>query len=92
MLSLRSTHTNKPAEYIENLEIQRFRPNVVLTSADASDKLHGFEEDDWQHVEIFSAEAAKEGQEIPYGAEAEGKGKGIYVASRCARCQVPCTE
>ena len=77
------------AEQIETLEIQRFRPNI-LVDATGGDHLVPFEEDEFYHLEFFPATQSAE--EPPIGAEAEGKGKGLYCMARCARCQVPCID
>lgn len=85
------------AEYIHQLPINRYRPNVLLTSSTRDDgedghngtsPLVGFEEDNWAHLEVFSKDAAA-AKPPPYGLEAEGKGKGIFCLARCGRCTVP---
>lgn len=80
-------------EHIEDLDINRFRPNIVLGDASSADnkgsrKLVPFEEDAWESFEVFDRLNA--GKPAPgFGEEAEGKGKGIYTLVRCGRCMVP---
>lgn len=77
------------AEYVHQLPINRFRPNILLSSDDGADgdgKLVGFEEDNWAHLEVFPPSSSGP---VPYGEEAEGKGKGIFCLARCGRCTVP---
>ncbi|PWN46829.1 hypothetical protein IE53DRAFT_391017 [Violaceomyces palustris] len=72
-------------EELENLSITRFRPNIVVTSTGKGDPLVPWEEDGWEAVECFPSTQV----DAPYGKEAEGKGKGVYLIARCARCMVP---
>lgn len=74
---------------MHKLPINRYRPNVLLTSADGADgdgTLVGFEEDNWTHLEVFPSSSS---EPAPFGKEAEGKGKGIFCLARCGRCTVP---
>jgi hypothetical protein len=77
-------------EYIERLEMDRFRPNIVLGDAPSSraPKMVPWEEDGWESFEIFDKSDAN-ALDSPFGKDAEGKGLGIYTLVRCARCMVP---
>ncbi|GAA5959206.1 hypothetical protein JCM3765_005106 [Sporobolomyces pararoseus] len=59
------------------LEIQRFRPNVIIKGAQTP-----FEEDGWKLIKI-GGNAVK---------EEEGDGEEIEVAFRCARCMLPSVD
>lgn len=79
-------------EYIERLEIDRFRPNIVLGDAPRADescipKMVPWEEDGWEAFEIFDQSDASAA--TIFGKDAEGKGRGIYTLVRCGRCMVP---
>jgi len=81
-------------EYIEHLEMERFRPNIVLGDAPLSDgnrhapKMVPWEEDSWEAFEIFDKSSASATVSL-FGKDAEGKGQGIYTLVRCGRCMVP---
>jgi hypothetical protein len=80
-------------EYIERLEIDRFRPNIVLGDAKQGEdgscnpKMVPWEEDAWEAFEIF--EKSDSAMASHFGKDAEGKGLGIYTLVRCGRCMVP---
>lgn len=82
-------------EYIELLEMDRFRPNIVLGDAPSHDdnsrtpKMVPWEEDGWAAFEIFDRESDAGELDSLCGKDAEGKGQGIYTIVRCARCMVP---
>jgi uncharacterized protein len=79
-------------EYIEHLEIDRLRPNIVLGDAPSSNdhapKMVPWEEDSWEAFEIFDKSDASAFSSL-FGKDAEGKGQGIYTLVRCGRCMVP---
>ncbi|CAD6901179.1 unnamed protein product [Tilletia controversa] len=79
-------------EQAEHLEMERFRPNICVASApgaaDNGRALVPFEEDGWTALEIIDS-ASGSGGNVPFGPEAENKGRGLYCVARCARCQVP---
>jgi uncharacterized protein YcbX len=79
-------------DHIERLEIDRFRPNIVLGDASRNDrsytpKMVPWEEDGWEAFEIF--DKADANAATMFGKDAEGKGRGIYTLVRCGRCMVP---
>jgi uncharacterized protein YcbX len=79
-------------DHIERLEIDRFRPNIVLGDASRNDrsyipKMVPWEEDGWEAFEIFDKSDAN--ATTMFGKDAEGKGRGIYTLVRCGRCMVP---
>ncbi|KAN0061575.1 hypothetical protein ACQY0O_006422 [Thecaphora frezii] len=74
-------------EELETLPIMRFRPNIIVETLPGSEgaALVPWEEDGWQAAELFDASVPNP----PMGAEAKGKGHGIYLLQKCARCMVP---
>ncbi|KAE8240089.1 hypothetical protein A4X13_0g7943 [Tilletia indica] len=78
-------------EQAEHLEMERFRPNICVASApgaaESGRALVPFEEDGWTALEIIDSAASDEN--VPFGPDAENKGRGLYCVARCARCQVP---
>lgn len=82
-------------EQLETLEIERFRPNVLVESyGEDGDQRAGalepWEEDSWTHVEVFDGKLEASGDlHIGWGRDAVGKGTGIDCVARCARCLVP---
>ncbi|KAK0526537.1 hypothetical protein OC835_005257 [Tilletia horrida] len=76
-------------EQAERLEMERFRPNICVASApgaaESGRALVPFEEDGWTAVEIIDPSE----KDVPFGAGAQSKGRGLYCVARCARCQVP---
>ncbi|KAE8217513.1 hypothetical protein CF319_g8416, partial [Tilletia indica] len=78
-------------EQAEHLEMERFRPNICVASApgaaESGRALVPFEEDGWTALEIIDSAASDDN--VPFGPDAENKGRGLYCVARCARCQVP---
>ncbi|KAL9940065.1 hypothetical protein V8E36_000770 [Tilletia maclaganii] len=76
-------------EQAENLEMERFRPNICVASAPGAAQsgraLVPFEEDGWTALEVIDSSS----KDVPFGLEAENKDRGVYCLARCARCQVP---
>ncbi|KZP07271.1 hypothetical protein FIBSPDRAFT_875668 [Athelia psychrophila] len=76
-------------EYVAGLQIDRFRPNIVLGDAPAAtSKMTAFEEDGWESFEIIDQSLAGAAASM-FGKAAIGMGQGIYTLVRCARCMVP---
>ncbi|EPQ31731.1 uncharacterized protein PFL1_01064 [Pseudozyma flocculosa PF-1] len=75
-------------EELETLPITRFRPNIIVHTLPGSTgpELVPWEEDGWKAAEFFHPSS---GDKPPMGAEAEGKGRGLYILEKCARCMVP---
>ena len=81
-------------EYIERLEIDSFRPNIVLGDTPSrgdrirSPRMVPWEEDSWEAFEVFDKSEAS-ALASNFGKNVEGKGLGIYTLVRCGRCMVP---
>lgn len=81
-------------EYVVELQIDRFRPNIVLGDVPSTEnenktpKMVAFEEDGWESFEIIDQSKVSLVASA-FGKEAIGLGQGIYTLVRCGRCMVP---